>query len=106
MVAVPPGLQCSHQEGQQQPRSQDAENPGKAVQMQGPALRLGVCVTLQVTSAFFRPPFLLQDVQVTFFLKLQNPVETKYEVVVTTQVAPEDIINTRLIKLLRRAKTD
>lgn len=77
MVAIPPGLQRGHQEGQQQPGGQDAEDSRKTVETQRPSLRLGVRVALQVAAAFLGPPLLLQDVEVAFFLKLQNPAEEK-----------------------------
>ena len=72
-VAVPPGLQSGHQQGQQQPRRQDAEDAGEAVQPQGPALWLGVGVAVQVAAAPPGPPLLLQDVQVPLLLELQDP---------------------------------
>lgn len=75
MVAAPPGLQRGHQQGQQQPGGQDAEDASEAVQVQRAALWLGVGVALQVAAAFLWPPLLFEDVQVAFFLQLQNPAE-------------------------------
>lgn len=72
-VAVPPHLQAGNQAGQQQSGGQDTEDPGKAVQLQGPPVGRGVGVAVEVTAARTWPPLLLQDVQVSFFLQLQDP---------------------------------
>lgn len=57
-VAVPPSLQPSHQAGQQQAGSQDAENPSKAVQLERAAIGVGTCMAVKVTAAGARPPLL------------------------------------------------
>lgn len=76
-VAVPPHFQSGHQAGQQETRGQDAEDAGEAVQFERAAIRLGVAVAVEVTATGPRPPLLLQDIQISFLLQLQNPVSYK-----------------------------
>lgn len=68
IAAAPPSLQCSHQTGQQQAGSQDAEDAGKAVQPERATVWTGAAVAVEVTAAGTRPPLLLQDVEVSLLL--------------------------------------
>lgn len=72
-VAVPPQLQGGHEAGEEQANSQDAEDTGKAVQLEGFAISLGAGVAGEVTAASVWPPLLLEDVQVPCVLELQDP---------------------------------
>lgn len=70
---VPPRLQHGYKAGEDDPRSQDAKNPCKALYVQGTSFLLRVHWGVQVTLAVLGPPFVLQDVHVTTLLKLQDP---------------------------------
>jgi hypothetical protein len=72
-VAVPPQLQGSHQAGQEEANGQDAEDPSKAVQLEGFAISLGAGVAGEVTAACVWPPLLLEYIQVPCVLQLQDP---------------------------------
>ena len=72
-VAVPPQLQGSHQAGEEEANGQDAEDSSEAVQLEGLAIRLGAGVAGEVAAARVRPPLLLEHIQVSSVLKLQDP---------------------------------
>lgn len=71
-VAGPPQLQGGHQAGEEEADSQDAEDAGEAVQLEGPAVGLGAGVAGEVAAACARPPLLLQHIQVPGVLQLQD----------------------------------
>lgn len=73
-VAVPPQLQGGHQAGKEEADGQDAEDPGKAVQLEGFAISLGTGVAAEVAAACVWPPLLLEHIQVPGVLQLQDPV--------------------------------
>lgn len=72
-VAVPPQLQGSHQAGEEEADSQDAEDPREAVQLEGFAVGLGTGRAGEVAAAQVRPPLLLEHVEVPGVLQLQDP---------------------------------
>lgn len=75
-ATAPEGLQGGHQAGQHEPGGQHAEDAGKAVQFERASVSRCTSLGARVTATLTRPPFLLQNVQVTLLLQLQDPEET------------------------------